>query len=74
MNTTELLDIVERVAGKRKLTLTVQEVADITGYPYVRVWQACRAGKLEHQQSCAGGKIRIDCREIRKIIDGRVIL
>lgn len=74
MNTTELLDIIENITGKRKLTLTVQEFADITGYPYIRVWKACRAGKLQYQQNSVGGKIRIDYREIQKIIDGKVLL
>ncbi|MFI5504489.1 hypothetical protein ACFLIN_03880 [Corynebacterium kutscheri] len=74
MDNTELLNLVESVLKKRKLMLTIQEFAAVTGYPYKRVWQACREGLLEYQQKCVGGRIHIDYREMKKILDGEVII
>lgn len=74
MNITELLNIVEATTGKRKVTLTIAEFADIAGYSYGRIWQACHGGKLMHVQNCVGGRIKIHIRELGRVMDGKVTL
>ncbi|MBH5303500.1 hypothetical protein [Corynebacterium ulcerans] len=74
MNTAELLNIVKTATGKSKVMLTIAEFADIAGYSYGRIWQACHGGKLMHVQNCVGGHIKIHIRELGRVMDGKVIL
>lgn len=74
MDITELCDVVKAATGKRKVTLTIAEFAEVTGYSYGRIWQACRGGRLMHAQDCVGGRINIHIRELGRVMDGEVIL
>ena len=72
MEPTHILRLIEECTGQKKLRLTVQEFADITGSTYQQVYKACRAGQLKHTQGGVKGRIRIDFREVGRVLEGQV--
>ena len=72
MEPTQILDLIEACIGKRKIALSPEEFAKVTGRSYITIYRAVRAGHLKHTQNGFKGRIKIDFREVGRILDGKV--